>query len=189
MYERSLSIQRNATAYSNLGTAYYQQGMYADAARAFEGAVELPGATVEHWRNLAAACYWAPGLRGRAREAYEQAVALGEQARAVNPRDAATLVSLASSYAVLGTFTGDPQAGAHAAKARTIALGLERQPPQSADHLSVIAGVWEALGDREQALDWLTRAVTAGYDIDRVDRSPYFSELRKDARYAGIRRR
>ena len=184
MYERSLSIQRNATAYSNLGTAYYQQGLYADAARAFEGAVALPGATVEHWRNLGAACYWAEGLRGRAKDAYERAVELGEQARDVNPRDAAVLVSLASSYAVLSTFRDAPES---AARARAIVAGLERQPPQNAEHLSVIAGVWEALGDRQRALDWLAKAVAGGYAVKRIEQSPWFAELRKDARYSRIR--
>ena len=81
MYERSLSLDKNTTAYSNLGTALYQQGRYADAARSFEGAVALPGASFLHWFNLGAACYWAPD-RGRAKEAYETAVKLGEQARA-----------------------------------------------------------------------------------------------------------
>ena len=81
MYERSLSLDKNATAYSNLGTALYQQGLYADAARTFEGAVALPGATFLHWFNLGAACYWAPDLRARAKEAYETALKLGEPAR------------------------------------------------------------------------------------------------------------
>ena len=96
MYERSLSLDKNATAYSNLGTALYQQGRYADAARSFEGAVALPGASFLHWFNLGAACYWAPD-RGRAKEAYETAVTLGEQARAAAAGvDPARLADLAS---------------------------------------------------------------------------------------------
>ena len=71
MYERSLSLDKNPTAYSNLGTALYQQGLFADAARSFEGAVALPGAAFLHWFNLGAACYWAPtsapGRRRRTR--------------------------------------------------------------------------------------------------------------------------
>ena len=86
MYERSLSLDKNPTAYSNLGTALYQQGLYADAARTFEGAVALPGAAFLHWFNLGAACYWAPDLRARAKEAYETAVKLGEQATSASGR-------------------------------------------------------------------------------------------------------
>ena len=86
MYERSLSLDKNATAYSNLGTALYQQGLYADAARTFEGAVALPGASFLHWFNLGAACYWAPDLRARAKEAYETALKLGEPARPASGR-------------------------------------------------------------------------------------------------------
>jgi cytochrome c-type biogenesis protein CcmH/NrfG len=69
MYERSLSIERNATAPSNLGRAYYEQGLFAEAARTFESAVAMPGPTYQLWANLGAACYFAPGLRDRARVA------------------------------------------------------------------------------------------------------------------------
>ncbi len=122
MYERSLSLDKNATAYSNLGTALYQQGLYADAARSFEGAVALPGATHVHWFNLGAACYWAPDLRARAKEAYEMAVKLGEQTRASSGRpDPSLLAELASGYAVLALLTAGRGSG-----------GASRPCPQAA---------------------------------------------------------
>ena len=79
MYERSLSLENNATAYSNLGTALYQQGRYADAARSFEGAVALPGAT-SCTGSTSARPATGRRMRVRAKEAYETAVKLGEQA-------------------------------------------------------------------------------------------------------------
>ena len=99
MYERSLTLDKNATAYSNLGTALYQQGLYADAARSFEAAVALPGAASVHWFNLGAACYWAPDLRARAKEAYETAITLGDQVRVTSSRvDPSLLAELASGH-------------------------------------------------------------------------------------------
>ncbi len=118
MYERSLSLDKNATAYSNLGTALYQQGLYADAARSFEGAVALPGATHVHWFNLGAACYWAPDLRGAAKEAYEMAVKLGDRRERSSGRaDPSRLAELASGYAVLALLTEGAEAEAHRGRA------------------------------------------------------------------------
>ena len=121
MYERSLSLDKNPTAYSNLGTALYQQGLFADAARSFEGAVALPGAAFLHWFNLGAACYWAPELRARAKEAYETALKVGQPAQPASGRsDPVRLAELASSHAVLALLTeGSEQRGASEPRAQT----------------------------------------------------------------------
>jgi serine/threonine-protein kinase len=182
MYERSLSIEKNANAFSNLGTSYYRQGLFGDAARAFESAVALPGATYQHWSNLAAASYWTPGLRPRARDAYEQAVQLGEQARAVNPKNATVLATLASCYAVLARFDGEPEAPAHAARARALLADVERQPP-TGDMLVAVGSTWAQLGEPDRAIAWLARAVEAGYSVANLERSPWLEALRHDERY------
>ena len=186
MYERSLSLDKNATAYSNLGTALYQQGRYADAARSFEGAVALPGASFLHWFNLGAACYWAPD-RGRAKEAYETAVKLGEQARAAAARvDPARLADLASAYAVLAQLSAGPEAQEYRSRAFNL-IALIEQQPRDAGVLSTVATTYEELGDRSKALDWLEQAIKAGYSLKRIERSPSLKELRGDARYNRLR--
>ncbi len=189
MYERSLSLDRNPTAYSNLGTALYQQGQYADAARSFEGAVALPDATFVHWFNLGAACYWAPDMRGRAKEAYERAVALGEEARSAAPKvDASFLTELASGYAVLALLTPGPAAEVPRQRARKILEIVEQQQPRDASLLSTLATTYEELGDRQKALDTLGQAIQAGYSIKKIERSPWLKELRKDERYARLKK-
>jgi tetratricopeptide (TPR) repeat protein len=189
MYERSLSLDRNATAYSNLGTALYQQGEYAEAARSFEGAVALPGATSVLWVNLASACYWAPDLRGRAKEAYEHAVTLGEQERAGSTRaDPTGLARLASSYADLALLSDGAKTEEYRRRARTILEIVERQQPSDADLLSRIGSTYEELGDREKALDWLERAIKAGYPLKKIERSPWLKDLRGDKRYARLKK-
>ena len=185
MYERSLSLDRNPTAYSNLGTALYQQGRYAEAARSFEGAVALPGATSVHWRNLGAACYWVPDLRGRAKEAFENAVTLGEHARAASTRaDPAGLADLASSHADLALLSEGAKAEDHRRQARKILDLVEQQQPRDAGLLSALGTTYEELGDREKALHWLEQAVKAGYPLKRIERSPWLRDLRSDERYA-----
>jgi hypothetical protein len=52
-------LDKHATAHSNLGTALYQQGRYADAARSFEGAVALRA------RRFSTGSTWATPAIGR----------------------------------------------------------------------------------------------------------------------------
>jgi len=188
MYERSLSLDTNATAYSNLGTALYQQGRYADAARSFEGAVALPGATFLHWFNLGAACYWTPDLRGRAKEAYQKAVALGEQARKATAMDVSSLAELASGYAVLSLLTEGPAAETPRAQSRRLLEVVEQQQPREAAVLATVATTYEELGDRSKAVTWLEQAIRAGYSVKRIERSPWLKDLRSDDRYIQIRK-
>jgi serine/threonine protein kinase/tetratricopeptide (TPR) repeat protein len=183
MYERSLSIERNPTALSNLARAYYEQGLFADAARTFESAVAMPGPTYQLWANLGAACYFAPGLRDRARVAYETAIKLGEEARDVTPKDAGVLAALADAHAVLALLSDAAGAATHAAFARSLLAAIERLKPSGADVLFTIASTHEELGDRPQALEWLAKAASAGYPMNSVRRSPWLKALRDDPAY------
>jgi serine/threonine protein kinase/Tfp pilus assembly protein PilF len=185
MYERSLSLDKNPTAYSNLGTALYQQGLYTDAARSFGEAVALPGATFVHWFNLGAACYWAPGLRGRAKDAYATAVKVGEQVRGTGKIEPLRLVELASAYAVLALLTEGPEAHQHRSQAYKLLATIE-QPPREATLLATLAMTYEELGDRRTALEWLDQAIKAGYSIKRLERSPWLKDLRADERYTRL---
>ena len=186
MYQRSLSLDKNAIAYSNLGTALYEQGMYADAARSLESAVALPNATFELWFNLGADCYWAPDLRGRAKEAYATAIRLGEQGRALAKPESLQLVRLASAYAVLAMLTEDDEARQHRLKAGNL-LGTI-QPSHDVNVLSTLATTYEELGDRSKALDVLEQAIQAGYSTRRIEGSPWLEDLRADERYIRLRK-
>jgi len=183
MYERSLSLDLNPIAFSNQGRAYYEQGLYADAARSYEGAVALPRPTARLWANLGAACYWVPGLRDRAKVAYETAIALGRDAREVTPRDASLLAMLADAHAVLARRSAAADAATHQAEARAVISALEALKPQTSDVLFTLASTYEELGERTKALDWLAKAVKAGYPRKSVERSPFLKELRSDPAY------
>ena len=50
----------------------------------------------------------------------------------------------------------------------------------------MLAVVWEQLGERDEALSWLEKAMAAGYTRDRIERSPSLAELRKDRRFGGL---
>ena len=176
-WERSLSIRPTPAAASNLGTMYFRGGRYADAARAFERATALTPNDHRLWRNLGAALHWAPGERHKAVAAYEKAIVLAEEARRVNPRNATLLGELADAYSMVGR-RGD---------ARSAAAAVERLGAPEAAVLYMVALAYEQIGDRGRALEWLAKALQAGYSREAVERSPSLVELRKDTRFAGLK--
>jgi serine/threonine-protein kinase len=176
--ERSLSLRPTFEAASNLATIRFFGGHYAEAAEAYEKALGLEEQDYRLWRNLAAARYWAPGLRPGAAAAYRRAADLAERARAVNPRDPGLLVRLADCYAMLE----------RAAEARSLARRALELAPKDVEVMSVAAAVYEQLGDRTLALRWLERALRGGFSLDTVDRTPDLARLRADPRFAALRR-
>jgi len=146
----------------------------------------LPGASFLHWFNLGAACYWAPDMRPRAKEAYEAAVKLGQPASTSGRVDSSRLAQLASSHAILALLTVDPEREAHRTRAFKL-LALIDPPPTDASVLATIGTTYEELGDRAKALDWLAQAIKAGYSIKKIERSPWLKELRSDERYPRLR--
>jgi tetratricopeptide (TPR) repeat protein len=176
MWERSVAIRPTYSAVSNLGTYYYDRGRYGDAARSFERAVTLMPNDYRVWRNLGAALYWAPGERQKATAAYEQSINLAEQARKVNARDPDLLAQLADAYSMVKRDR----------EAREAAATIERLNPQEASVLFVLVGVYEQLGERDTALGWLEKAINAGYQRERIERSPSLAELRKDERFVRL---
>src|SRR5262249_51704711 len=102
LFERSAAIRPTMTAYSNLGTAYFNRRRFFEAAETFEKATTVDGRFYPVWGNLGDAYYWAPGKRDASPAAYRKAIALGENEIKVNPRDAVLLSRVAGYYAMLG---------------------------------------------------------------------------------------
>jgi len=88
--ERSLSLNKTASAYSNLGTAYYYQRNFAEAVGNYEKAVKLMPTNLVYWGNLGDACQRVPALQSRANEALTQAISLARHQLQVNPDEPAT---------------------------------------------------------------------------------------------------
>ena len=176
MWERSTAIRPTFAAASNLGSYYYGRGRYADAARVFGKAVTLAPKDRRVWRNLGTALYWAPGERGRATEAYETALRLADDERRVNPRQPALLAEMADSYSMLGRRD----------EALAAAAAVERMGSADPEALFNVATAYEQVGDRTAALEWLKKALAAGYSRPSIEGSPGLAELRKDKRYRSL---
>jgi serine/threonine-protein kinase len=170
---RSLQIRPTYAAASNLGTIEFGRGHFAEAARLFEQAAEIDDHDYRLWRNLGAARLWVPGQEEAAERALRRAASLAEEVLEVDPADADALAQLADSHAMLGE--GD--------EARTSLEEALALAPGDVQVMELAAGVDEHLGDRDGALEWLGRAFEAGLSEQRVERNPWFEELRSDPRY------
>ena len=84
---------------------------------------------------------------------------------------------------MLALLSDEAGAATHAAFARSLLANLEQLKPSVPDDLFTVASTHEELGNRAQALDWLGRAVAAGYPMNRVRRSPWLKALRDDPAY------
>jgi tetratricopeptide (TPR) repeat protein len=166
-------MQPSYAAASNLGTAYFYQGRYADSAAAFERALSLNDRNYRVWRNLGAAYRWVPGQRAKAQAAYERAAAMAERDLQVNSRQPEVLMHLADCYSIL-----DQPDRARDYLRQALALG-----DGDVALLYTAGNVYEQLGDRDRALDAIGRAIRQGYPLDQVQRSPDLVRLRSDPRF------
>jgi serine/threonine-protein kinase len=173
MFERSIEVEPNYRAYSNLSTLLYMEQRYAEAAAVCEKALKLNDTSYLTWAALANAAYWAPGQREKAFEAYRRAVALAEKQRALTPRDARVLTSLAAYYAIIGE---KDQALALLAEALEIAPENPR--------IAYFAGhTYEEVGERDKAIEWIGKALEGDYPVSDIERDPWLDELRSDRRF------
>ncbi|MGH9434069.1 MAG: tetratricopeptide repeat protein, partial [Terriglobia bacterium] len=171
--QTSIGIRPHAGAYSNLGTAYYYLHKFMEAARTYEEAARLEPHAYDLWGNLGDAYYWAPRERNRAPAAYEKAVTLARQQLEVNPKDSVVLSYVATYEAMLGDRTE-----AFSFLARSL------QPaPQDPELMFNAALVYNQLGEKDQALEWLAQAVGAGYSAATLRATPNFSNLQGDPRF------
>jgi serine/threonine protein kinase/tetratricopeptide (TPR) repeat protein len=173
---QSLKIRKTGDGMSNLATAYFQSKRYTDAARSLEEATTLDAKNYEIWGNLGDAYYWAPGMRGRAADAYRKALELGEEQRRVNPRDAHMLSYLAEYHAMLG----------EKQRAQLRIGEAEKLAPRDPEVLYYAAMVYVQAGDQKKSLDKLERAVAAGYPAAGVRDTPNFSVLESDPRFRAL---
>jgi len=119
------------------------------------------------WGNLGDARYWASADHSGAAEAYQRAVALAEKKLHVNSRDAQVERDLALYHAML----------LERLPALSCLQEALRLAPRDLDTLIKAALVHKQIGEDEQALNWLQKAVSAGYSPALVRDNPAFASL------------
>jgi tetratricopeptide (TPR) repeat protein/predicted Ser/Thr protein kinase len=166
--EKSIAIRPNGSAYSNLGVAQFYLRHYYEAATNFEKAADLNPKDYTIWRNVGDGFYWAQGKRPQADAAYQKAIGLAEDALRVNPKSSDAYEILALSRAMTGA-----KQQANAAIARALALS-----PDNPDVIYAAAIVYAQVGERDQAIEWLKKALKAGYPLAMARNEPAFDALR-----------
>ncbi len=170
--QQSLKLRPTAGAYANLGTAYYQSRRFADAANNYQQAIKFNEQDPDLWGNLGDA-YQYGGQRSKATDAFRKQLELLNAQLQVNPRDAERQGDIASCYALLG----DKQ-NALSHLSQSLALGHSNK-----DLLFNAAVVYNDLGETGVALEWLQKALAAGYSASIVRDSPDFDNLRNNPQF------
>jgi eukaryotic-like serine/threonine-protein kinase len=175
MFEKSAGIKQTDFAYSNLGTIYYTLGQYTEAARYYELAIQMNGREWTWWHNLAAAYQWANEPQ-KARAAFQRTAELAEEQRRVNPRDPALLILLADAYSNLNQ-------PLHARELLQQGLALA---PDDVSNMFQASSIYEQLGDRKLALQWIAKAIKGGFSRDLIEKEPTLARLRLDPRFQSL---
>jgi serine/threonine-protein kinase len=176
MLERSLGLNPTSQSYSNLGTVYYFQKKYRQAAEMYLKAVELTPTDDRTWGNLGDAYRWMPGKAEESARAFRQASVQAEKQVAASPRDA----DLRSRLAMYRISVGEAEP-ARAQIAEAVKLA-----PQNGQVLYRAALVYEQSGMRERALESLGAAIRAGFSQEEIEKAPPLAPLRNDPGYAKL---
>jgi tetratricopeptide (TPR) repeat protein len=181
LFEKSFALGKNYEACANLGTLYYMNGRFPEAARMYEWALEYDRTDHTLIGNLAAAYYWIPEERERAVPLFEQAIALAKIELAKHPDDAVLLSIVAGYYSVC-----QPDSALHYAER---ALEIDKENPLV---LYRTAQVYEHIGRddpskrnimRARALALLGDAIEKGYSLKEISNERELRDLRSDPRY------
>ncbi len=167
-YQRSVELRPSPEGYNNLGYAYILVNRYPEAIAALEQALKIDDHDWMNWGNLADALYWSSTRRGEAASKYRKAVEIASSKLQVNPEDVQTLSYLAEYSAMLGD---RPAAQNYLQQA--LKLGSS-----NGDVLFRAALVYNHFGESTQTMDYLKRAVKAGYSRNVIRDTPDFASLR-----------
>lgn len=175
---RSLELEPNAAAFSNLGTVYFLLARYDEAAAAFEHAGALLPTDAVNWGNLGNALRFTPGRQAEAAAPLERAVGLMQERLGRNPGDAEAWGRLAGWLANLGRHE----------EARAAVKESLRRGPEDVRCLAHAAHVSLQLGERVEALHLLRQAIARGHGVQALARSPDLESLRGDPEFEALLR-
>jgi|RhiMetdeSRZDD1v2_1073273.scaffolds.fasta_scaffold05918_6 tetratricopeptide (TPR) repeat protein len=175
-FRKALEIRpTDPIAANNLGLTLLWTGYPREAASTLAQATRNAPGDFQVWASYGDALA-ENGEKPRAADAYARAIELARGALRVNPSDAAAHSVLATSLAR----TGNADEGA---REMQTALSLDdRQPNVLADAATVAA----LRKNPREALDWIRRAVGAGYCREIIARQPEFSTLRGTPEFRSI---
>ena len=174
-FAKSIALRPSYLAYSNVAVAQFRLRHYKDSVASFKEALKLDDSNYETWGNLGDAYYYG-GETTPATDSYKKAVAMGEQQLKVNPRDPNVLSDLAAYHSMLGD-----RKQALSCLERSLDLGRGDK-----DLLFNAAEVYNQLHETGSAIEWLRKALAAGYSRSVVTTSAAFDNLHDNPQYQAL---
>ncbi|MFN2240351.1 MAG: protein kinase [Thermoanaerobaculia bacterium] len=173
---RATQVQpTNPGGFINLATAYYYLGRFEASRTSFEKAVELSPISARYRFNLGDTLF-AMGAEEEMKQAYREGIRLAQATLELNPSDAITHGQLVLAC----SRTGDvPRAKHHLDTALELA-------PDSEDVMYFAAVFALERGDTEGAVEWIHRAVAAGFPAAWIAADPALRSIRQHPRIARI---
>lgn len=172
---KSIELEPTRGAYRDLGLTYYSLGAYSKAASAFRRAIELGSDDHAVWGDLATT-YRLLGMEAEANDAFSRAIELATALLEANPRDWVTMGSLGVYYVMIG----ETDEGLE--RIRTAIANGSHQPNVHVDD----AVIHMQLGEPEQALDALARAIALGAPARMISTDPRFAGLNDNDRFQAM---
>jgi serine/threonine protein kinase/tetratricopeptide (TPR) repeat protein len=160
--------------YSNIGTVSFFLGHFEEDVQYTQKAIALRSQKYDYWGNLADAYRMIPGKADKAGMAYKQAISLAEKQLKVNPSDTDVLSSLALWHSRIGDAVG---------ARRYLGAALQANPNE-VDTLRIACLVHLEAGEKQESLNWLQKAVHAGYPREQLLANPELSSLRSQPEFA-----
>ena len=168
--------KKSGSAASNLGLTQLWAGQRAEAVVSLERAAAGTPGSFRIWGNLGDAYAETPSAAAKAAAAYERSISLAREALKLNPKDAEALSYVATGLAHTGH---GPEADAPMREA----LRIETKDPTVFADAATVA----ALSHRDtEALQFLRKAVEAGYCPSILTLRPEFARLRESPEFRSI---
>ncbi|HEV3511048.1 MAG TPA: protein kinase [Candidatus Sulfotelmatobacter sp.] len=169
---KSIELSPSYFAYANLGSLYYDEKRYSEAASMMEKAVQMNAENYLVWNWLMNTYEWL-NQKDKAAAALERAYSLASREAELKPRDAA-------SHAVLAYLSAEKKLPGKAQSNLQTALILA---PDDPDILEDAACTYELLLDRPHAIEYAGRALQKGYALERMENDPVLQGVVSDPQF------
>jgi tetratricopeptide (TPR) repeat protein/tRNA A-37 threonylcarbamoyl transferase component Bud32 len=179
MFEKSYKLNPHPDLISNLGTLYFYEGRYQDAAIMYAQALQKSKDNYILLGNLADSYRYIPQLKKESGQLYQRAIRLAEKQLEKEPESA-------DIHSILGLYY------ARTGKAKKAETEINRALELGTNEIEIIRRsilVFEILSQRERSLQALKDYVSRFGSIEDLEREPDLSALCKDNRYLRYKER
>jgi tetratricopeptide (TPR) repeat protein len=174
-FELSIAIRPTSDAYVNSAAALFYLRQFSEAIQQNQLALKLDANSYQIWGNLGDSYYYS-GDKAQAIPSYRKAIALAEAQLKLNPRDPGVLAALAYYSAMV-----DDEKSALGFLDRSLQIARGDK-----ELLFNAAQVYNQLHQTGPALEFLGKALTAGYSRPVVAATANFDNLHENPQYRAL---